>query len=210
MLTGRRFERRGSRTLRHGEPLGAREELLDAAHDLAAGVIANSEYGVYMTKIGLRRARPRARLRRARRQHLRRLSLSQFIRVGLSSCDVGTSYLLPRIVGPTARGGADAHRSPLRRRGGRAHRPGEPLGGLRDGAPRRGARIWTARADRGKQRVRRVDDEAAACARTSTRRACGTRSSSRTARRCSGTFTGNMAEAGEAFREKRDPVWKPM
>ena len=25
-----------------------------------------------------------------------------------------------------------------------------------------------------------------------------------------GTFTGNMAEAGEAFREKRDPVWKPM
>ena len=30
-----------------------REELLDAALDLAAGVIANSEYGVYMTKLGL-------------------------------------------------------------------------------------------------------------------------------------------------------------
>src|SRR5262249_35989967 len=26
---------------------------------------------------------------------------SHFIRVGLSSCDVGTSYLLPRLVGPT-------------------------------------------------------------------------------------------------------------
>ena len=26
---------------------------------------------------------------------------SHFIRVGLSSCDVGTSYWLPRIVGPT-------------------------------------------------------------------------------------------------------------
>ena len=26
---------------------------------------------------------------------------AHFIRVGLSSCDVGTSYLLPRIVGPT-------------------------------------------------------------------------------------------------------------
>ena len=25
-----------------------------------------------------------------------------------------------------------------------------------------------------------------------------------------GTFTGNMTEAGEAFREKREPVWKPM
>ena len=25
-----------------------------------------------------------------------------------------------------------------------------------------------------------------------------------------GCFTGNMTEAGEAFREKRDPVWKPM
>jgi enoyl-CoA hydratase len=25
-----------------------------------------------------------------------------------------------------------------------------------------------------------------------------------------GTFTGNMTEAGEAFREKRSPEWKPM
>ena len=25
-----------------------------------------------------------------------------------------------------------------------------------------------------------------------------------------GTFTGNMAEAGTAFREKRDPDWAPM
>ena len=25
-----------------------------------------------------------------------------------------------------------------------------------------------------------------------------------------GTFTGNMTEAGEAFREKRAPEWKPM
>ncbi len=39
---------------------------------------------------------------------------SRFVRVGLSSCDVGTSYLLPRIVGPTRCGGADAHRPALR------------------------------------------------------------------------------------------------
>jgi enoyl-CoA hydratase len=25
-----------------------------------------------------------------------------------------------------------------------------------------------------------------------------------------GTFTGNMTEAGQAFREKRAPVWKKM
>ena len=25
-----------------------------------------------------------------------------------------------------------------------------------------------------------------------------------------GTFTGNMGEAGKAFREKRDPEWAPM
>ena len=25
-----------------------------------------------------------------------------------------------------------------------------------------------------------------------------------------GTFTGNMREAGQAFVEKRDPVWKKM
>jgi enoyl-CoA hydratase len=25
-----------------------------------------------------------------------------------------------------------------------------------------------------------------------------------------GTFTGNMTEAAQAFREKRDPHWKPM
>ena len=25
-----------------------------------------------------------------------------------------------------------------------------------------------------------------------------------------GTFTGNMSEAGKAFREKRDPDWAPM
>jgi enoyl-CoA hydratase len=29
------------------------EGLLDAAYDLAAGIIENSEYGVYMTKIGM-------------------------------------------------------------------------------------------------------------------------------------------------------------
>jgi hypothetical protein len=25
-----------------------------------------------------------------------------------------------------------------------------------------------------------------------------------------GTFTGNLTEAGKAFVEKRDPIWKPM
>ena len=36
---------------------------------------------------------------------------AHFIRVGLSSCDVGTSYMLPRIVGPDHRRRAHAHRT---------------------------------------------------------------------------------------------------
>jgi enoyl-CoA hydratase/carnithine racemase len=131
---------------------------------------------------------------------------SHFIRVGLSSCDVGTSYLLPRIVGAT--------------------RAAELM--------LTGRRFTAEEADRFgmlNRLVRRDDlldaahDLAAGVIANSEYGVYMTKlglwanldaSSLRSAMELEnrtqvlGTFTGNMTEAGEAFREKRDPVWKPM
>jgi enoyl-CoA hydratase len=53
MLTGRRFA--ADEALRIGvlNRVVTRDGLLDGAFDLAAAVAANSEFGVYMTKLGL-------------------------------------------------------------------------------------------------------------------------------------------------------------
>jgi enoyl-CoA hydratase len=53
MLTGRRFSAEEANRIGMLNRVVAREELLDAASDLAAAIAANSEYGVYMTKLGL-------------------------------------------------------------------------------------------------------------------------------------------------------------
>jgi enoyl-CoA hydratase len=131
---------------------------------------------------------------------------SHFIRVGLSSCDVGTSYFLPRIVGAT--------------------RAAELM--------LTGRRFTAEEADRMGMLNRLVErdellpaayDLAADVIANSEYGVYMTKiglwanldaSSLRAAMELEnrtqvlGTFTGNMTEAGEAFREKRDPVWKRM
>ena len=132
---------------------------------------------------------------------------SHFIRVGLSSCDVGTSYLLPRIIGATR--AAELMLTGRRFSAEEADR----FGMLNRLVPRdellAAAHELAASGDR-EQRVRRVHDEARASGPTSTRRACAAAMELENRTQVLGTFTGNMTEAGEAFREKRDPVWKPM
>ena len=53
MLTGRRFSAEEADRFGMLNRLVARDDLLATAHELAEAVIANSEYGVYMTKLGL-------------------------------------------------------------------------------------------------------------------------------------------------------------
>jgi enoyl-CoA hydratase len=53
MLTGRRFSAAEADAYGLLNRVVARDGLLDAALELADGIIANSEYGVYMTKLGL-------------------------------------------------------------------------------------------------------------------------------------------------------------
>src|SRR5262245_1756903 len=132
---------------------------------------------------------------------------SHFIKVGLSSCDVGTSYLLPRIVGAT--------------------RAAELM--------LTGRRFTAEEADRMGMLNRRVSSRdhvvpaavelAAAVTENSeygvymTKLGLWTNVDAPSLRaaielenrtQVLGTFTGNMTEAGEAFREKREAVWKPM
>jgi enoyl-CoA hydratase len=131
---------------------------------------------------------------------------SVFINIGLSSCDVGVSYFLPRIVGPTR-----AAELMLTGR----HFSGEE-------------------ADRFGMLNRLVDpddllpaalDLAAAVARSTeygrwmTQRGMWLGMDAPSLRHAIelenrtqvlGTFTGNMTEAAMAFIEKRDPDWKPL
>jgi enoyl-CoA hydratase/carnithine racemase len=53
MLTGRRVPAAEADRIGLLNRLVARDQLLDAALDLGAAIAANSEYGVYMTKIGM-------------------------------------------------------------------------------------------------------------------------------------------------------------
>jgi enoyl-CoA hydratase len=131
---------------------------------------------------------------------------SQFIKVGLSSCDVGTSYLLPRLVGPTMA-------SELM------------LTGRRFGADE-ALRIGLL------NRVVARDDLRAAALDLAGQIAANneygvlmTKIGLRTnldapsmrhaielenRTQVLGTYTGNMTEAATAFVEKRDPVWNGM
>jgi len=131
---------------------------------------------------------------------------SQFIRVGMSSCDVGTSYTLPRIVGPTI--AAELM-----------------LTGRRFLADE-------ARELRVVNRVVARDDLLASAEELALQIAANSEfgvymtkigmwanldaGSFRQAMELENrtqvlaTFTGNMTEAGKAFREKREPQWKPM
>jgi enoyl-CoA hydratase len=131
---------------------------------------------------------------------------SQFIRVGLSSCDVGTSYFLPRLVGATAAaelmltgrrfGAEEAARIGLLNRV-------VPAGELLDAALELGELVL-ANSEYGVYMTKlglwaNLDAPSLRHAMELENRT-----------QVLGTFTGNMREAAEAFVEKRDPVWRPM
>jgi enoyl-CoA hydratase len=131
---------------------------------------------------------------------------SHFIRVGLSSCDVGTSYWLPRIVGPgiAAELMLTGRRVPAEEalRIGLVNRVVE-LDQLTDTALEIAAGI-TANSEFGVIMTKlglwaNFDAPSLRAAMELENRT-----------QVLGTFTGNMAEAGEAFRQKRDPDWAPM
>ncbi len=131
---------------------------------------------------------------------------SQFIRVGLSSCDVGTSYWLPRVVGPTM--AAELMLTGRRVPAEEAHRIGllnrvVDAEVLLDTALDLAAGI-TANSEFGVVMTKLgmwANFDA-----PSLRHAMQLENRTQVL----GTFTGNMTEAGKAFREKRPPEWTPM
>ena len=131
---------------------------------------------------------------------------SHFIRVGLSSCDVGTSYILPRVVGPTI--AAELMLTGRRFTAEEALRYGMlnrvvPRDELVDAAAGLATAV-TANSEYGVLMTKLglwANVDAA-----SLRHAIELENRTQVL----GCFTGNMTEAGEAFREKRAPVWKPF
>ena len=131
---------------------------------------------------------------------------AHFIRVGLSSCDVGTSYLLPRIVGATI--AAELMLTGRRFGAEEARRIGllnqvVAREELIEAATALGATI-AANSEYGVYMTKlglwaNLDAP-------SLRHAIQLENRTQVL----GTFTGNMTEAGKAFVEKRPPVWKPM
>jgi enoyl-CoA hydratase len=131
---------------------------------------------------------------------------SHFIKVGLSSCDVGTSYLLPRIVGPTL--AAELMLTGRRFSADEAMRIGflnrltsaDAL--VADALDL--ADLVVANSEYGVYATKlglwaNLDAP-------SLRHAIELENRTQVL----GTFTGNMTEARAAFVEKRDPVWRPM
>jgi enoyl-CoA hydratase len=131
---------------------------------------------------------------------------SVFIRVGLSSCDVGTSYFLPRLVGPG--------RAFELMTTGRHFDAAEALEmGLVQSVVAEGeevdkalesARLMVQNSEYGVWMTKsglwtNVDAPSLRHAMELENRT-----------QILGTFTGNMTEAMHAFREKRDPKWKPL
>jgi enoyl-CoA hydratase len=131
---------------------------------------------------------------------------SQFIRVGLSSCDVGTSYFLPRLVGPTM--AAELMLTGRRFAADEAARIGllnrvVPKAALVDTAIELAEEV-VANSEYGVAMTKlglwaNLDAPSLRHAMELENRT-----------QVLGTFTGNMREAADAFIEKRDPVWRPM
>jgi len=131
---------------------------------------------------------------------------SVFIRVGLSSCDVGTSYFLPRLVGP-----AKAFEWMITGRHFDAREAFEH--GLVQAVVPPGdevsAALETARL------IVRNNEYGVWMTKVglwSNLNASSLRQAMELENRTQvlGVFTGNMREAVQAFREKRDPIWKPL
>jgi enoyl-CoA hydratase len=132
---------------------------------------------------------------------------SHFIRVGLSSCDVGTSYLLPRIVGATR--AAELMLTGRRFSASEADRMGmlNRLVAARDELLPAAQELAAGVIENSEYGVYMTKIGLWSNIDASSLRAA-MELENRT--QVLGTFTGNMTEAGEAFREKRAPVWKPM
>jgi enoyl-CoA hydratase len=131
---------------------------------------------------------------------------SQFIRVGLSSCDVGTSYFLPRLVGPTMA-------AELMLTGRRFGAEEAARIGLLNRVVAR-EQLLDAAVELGELVMENSEYGVymtklgfwANLDAPSLRHAIELENRTQVL----GTFTGNMREAAEAFVEKRDPVWRPM
>lgn len=131
---------------------------------------------------------------------------SVFIKVGLSSCDVGTSYFLPRLVGPG--------RAFELMTTGRHFDAAEALEmGLVQSVVAEGNEVEKALET---ARLIVQNNEYGVWMTKSGMWANLDAPSLRHAMELEnrtqvlGTFTGNMTEAMHAFREKRDPRWKPL
>jgi enoyl-CoA hydratase len=130
----------------------------------------------------------------------------QFVRVGMSSCDVGTSYTLPRIVGPTV--AADLMLTGRRFSAEEALRLGVvnrvvAREELMSAAVALGEEI-AANSEYGVYLTKiglRANLDA-----PSLRHAIELENRTQVL----ATFTGNMTEAGKAFVEGRTPEWRPM
>jgi enoyl-CoA hydratase len=131
---------------------------------------------------------------------------AQFIRVGLSACDVGSSYWLPRVVGPTV--AAELMLT------GRHFSADEAMRfGMLNRVVPRAALIETA-VELGDAIAENSEYGVyttklgmwANLDAPSLRHAMELENRTQVL----GTFTGNMTEAGKAFVEKRDPVWNEM
>ena len=131
---------------------------------------------------------------------------AQFIRVGLSACDVGSSYWLPRLVGPTI--AAELMLSGRRFSAEEAMRFGMlnrlvARDALIDSAVEL-AGLVTANSEYGVYMTKL--GMWAGLDAPSLRHAIELENRTQVL----GTFTRNMTEAGRAFVEKRDPTWNPM
>lgn len=131
---------------------------------------------------------------------------AHFIRVGLSSCDLGTSYWLPRLCGPTV--AAELMLTGRRVPAAEAKEIGllnavVDREVLSDRALQLAGEI-VANSEYG-VRMTKVGLWANLDA-ASLRQAMELENRTQVL----GTFTGNMTEAGEAFRDRRPPIWRPM
>lgn len=129
-----------------------------------------------------------------------------FIRVGLSSCDVGVSYFLPRIVGATR--AAELMLTGRHFSGEEADRFGmlntlAPEGQHVEAAVGLAEQIaqWTEYGVWMTKKGLWTNLDA-----PSARHAIELENRTQVL----GTFTGNMREAAAAFRERRNPEWRPM
>ena len=129
-----------------------------------------------------------------------------FINVGLSSCDVGVSYLLPRIVGPTR--AAELMLTGRHFSGEEAMAFGMLNAVAEEGTHLERALELAALVARQHEFGLELTKSGLHAAIDATSLRAAMELENRT--QALGTFGGNFTEAMAAFVEKRPPEWKPM